>query len=239
VYYLTNEPVASVAREVSQDDSSPVNREARVCRVDVRKVVIGVLAVQGDFDKHVTMLNRMPLVEAKRVRFTEELEELDGLIIPGGESTTFTIHYDRWGYREAISDFILSGRHVWGTCAGAIMLSSRVFDNDEQVDVQPLCAVDCDAVRNGWGRQVDSFEAPVIILDEYGESKRFVGVFIRAPRFRNVGLSARITGIYADEPVMIEQNNVMISSFHPELTDDSLVHEYFAGKVRASLENLK
>lgn len=207
-------------------------------RQRVRDIAVGVLAIQGDFDKHLTMLGSIPLVKGRRVRFPDEFAGLDGLIIPGGESTTFTIHYDRWGYREAISEFIGSGRCVWGTCAGAIMLSSRVFDNDEQVDVQPLCAVDCDVLRNGWGRQVESFEAPVSINIGSGPSKRFNGVFIRAPRFRNIGSGVRIKGLYGAEPVMIEQNNVVISSFHPELTDDSLVHEYFAGKVRAALENI-
>ncbi len=236
MFSLTNEPVASLERALSKCDKTIRVIESHVSVEEPRTIVVGVLSIQGDFQKHLNMLGRLPNVAARRVRFTDELDELDGLIIPGGESTTFTIHFDRWGYRKAIEDFIASGRWVWGTCAGAIMLSSCVFDNDEQVDVKALKAVDCDVIRNGFGRQVESFEAPIEIQLENGCSQRFIGIFIRAPRFTNVGKSARVIGVYGSEPVMVEQSNILISSFHPELTDDSFVHEFFVGKVRASLE---
>lgn len=236
MFSLTNKPVACLERTLSHGDETIRNVESRVCVEETRTIVIGVLSIQGDFQKHLTMLDRLPCVAARRVRFSDEFDELDGLIIPGGESTTFTIHYDRWGYRKAIEDFIASGRCVWGTCAGAIMLSSGVFDNDEQVDVKALKAVDCDVIRNGFGRQVESFEAPIEVQLDNGVSHKFIGIFIRAPRFTNIGERAKVIGFCGSEPVMVEQSNVLISSFHPELTDDPLVHEFFAGKVRASLE---
>ena len=205
------------------------------------EIVIGVLAIQGDFEKHIAALARIDGAKAVRVRFPDDIDKLDGMIIPGGESTTFTIHFDRWGFRGRVAEFIASGRPVWGTCAGAIMLASRGLDNDEQVDVRPLGAVDIAVVRNGYGRQVNSFETPVTLELDGAEKSGiiFSGVFIRAPRFTELGDAARISGRFGDEPVMIEQGSVLVTSFHPELTGDDRVHRYFAGKVRARLESIK
>lgn len=203
-------------------------------------LVVGVLAIQGDFDRHLAMLARIEDVTGVQARFPEDFANLDGLIIPGGESTTFTILFDRWGMRERIADFIESDRPVWGTCAGAIVLASRVLDNDKKVDVRPLNAVDLTVLRNGFGRQVDSFEAPVALeLNGAGNGGiMFNGVFIRAPRFSDIGNEARVIGTLSGEPVMIEQGNVMVTSFHPELTGNDRVHRYFIGKVRANRESV-
>ncbi len=193
---------------------------------------IGVLGVQGDYAKHIEAFRAVSGVSPRLVRFAREIALLDGLIIPGGESTTLTILFDRWGFREAISEFIQSGGRVWGTCAGAIMLGKKVIDGDENVDVVPLGAIDVAVDRNAYGRQVESFEADVSLELVPGVFERFNGVFIRAPRFRQIGANVRIMGRLGGEPVMIEQGSVLISSFHPELTGDARIHSYFAGTLR-------
>lgn len=192
---------------------------------------IGVLGVQGDYAKHIEALDALPGVNGRLVRFPEDIAAHGGLIIPGGESTTLTILFDRWGYRQAILDYIVSGGKVWGTCAGAIMLGTKVVDGDEFVDVMPLGAIDVTVDRNAFGRQTESFESDVSLEFREGIIERFNGVFIRAPRFRDAGRGARVLGRLGGEPVMIEQGRVLISSFHPELTGDLRVHAYFAGKI--------
>ena len=199
--------------------------------VSNKAFTIGVLGVQGDYAMHIESLSAIGSAVPVPVRLAEQIESLDALILPGGESTTMTILFDRWGFREAISDFVARGKPVWGTCAGAIMLGSKVVDNDETVDVEPLGAIDVTVDRNAFGRQVDSFEACVTLELSPGILERFTGIFIRAPRFRDVGAGARVTGKLGGEPVMIEQGNVIISSFHPELTGDLRIHRYFASKL--------
>lgn len=172
---------------------------------------IGVLAVQGNFREHVVMLRRLG-AEVVEVRLPEELEGLDGLVIPGGESTAITRLMRLYGLEEAIRRF---QGPIFGTCAGMILL-----------DRNHLGLVDLEVDRNAYGRQVASFEAD---LELDGEPLR--GVFIRAPRVRDAGemeVLAELNG----EPVLLREGRFLVASFHPELTDDTRVHERFLELVR-------
>jgi 5'-phosphate synthase pdxT subunit len=178
---------------------------------------IGVLALQGNFREHVAMLRRLG-ADVVEVRKAEELEELDGLVVPGGESTTFLRLMRLYGLDDAIRRF----RHpVLGTCAGMIVL-----DRDH------LGLVDIDVDRNAYGRQVASFEADLALADG-GEPLR--GVFIRAPRVRAVGAGVEVLAEHHGEPVLVRQGRFLAASFHPELTEDTRVHELFLDAVREEM----
>jgi pyridoxal 5'-phosphate synthase pdxT subunit len=175
---------------------------------------IGVLAVQGNFREHAAMLRRLG-ADAVEVRKPEQLEGLDGLVIPGGESTTFMRLMRLYGLDEAVREFT---GPVLGTCAGMIVLDRR-----------HLGAVDIEVDRNAYGRQIASFEAD---LDLAGEAEPLRGVFIRAPRVREVGPGVAVLAELDDEPVLLRQGRFIVASFHPELTDDTRVHERFLDLVR-------
>jgi pyridoxal 5'-phosphate synthase pdxT subunit len=175
---------------------------------------IGVLALQGNFREHVAMLRRLG-AEASEVRKPEQLDGLDGLVIPGGESTTFMRLMRLYGLEEAIRRF---EQPVLGTCAGLIVL-----DRDH------LRLVDVEVARNAYGRQVSSFEAD---LDLAGEEKPLRGVFIRAPRVQRAGEKVEVLGELDGEPVLLRQGRFLVATFHPELTDDTRVHELFLDSVR-------
>jgi len=183
---------------------------------------VGVLAVQGDFERHVQTLRDIG-VEAEEIRRSEQLKQLDGIIIPGGESTTFRIVMDQSDLGEELYNALRRGLPVWGTCAGAIMLGKG-----QGIPQPRLSLIDVEVLRNGFGRQVDSFVAP---LDIKGIDSSFQGVFIRAPRFIDVGASVEVLSRYKDEAVMARQGNVLISSFHPELTPDDRVHRWFVEHI--------
>jgi pyridoxal 5'-phosphate synthase pdxT subunit len=177
-------------------------------------VKIGVLAVQGNFREHVAMLRRLG-VDAVEVRKPEQLDGLDGLVIPGGESTTFMRLMRLYGLDEAIRAFELP---MFGTCAGMIVL-----------DREHLGLVDLLVDRNAYGRQVASFEAD---LELAGEAEPLRGVFIRAPRVREVGAGVEVLAEHEGEPVLVRDGRFLVASFHPELTDDTRVHERFLDLVR-------
>jgi 5'-phosphate synthase pdxT subunit len=172
-------------------------------------VRIGVLAVQGNFREHEAVLRRLG-AEPVEVRRPEQLHELDGLIIPGGESTAIMRLIRLAGLEEAIKAF--EGA-VFGTCAGMILL-----------DRNHLGLVDVTVDRNAYGRQVHSFEAD---LELAGEKEPLRGVFIRAPRVAEVGPAVEILAEHDGEPVLLRQGRFLVGSFHPELTDDTRVHERF------------
>lgn len=179
---------------------------------------IGVLAIQGSFSLHLNVLNHLG-VRTSEIRKRQDLDHLNGIILPGGESTTFSLLLDKFELRETLTTLISEGMPVWGTCAGAILLG-RGTDRP-----QPrLNMIEIDVARNAFGRQVDSFVQSLTIKDFKGD---FPGVFIRAPRFSNPGSEVQILADLNGEPVMASQQNVLISSFHPELTADSRVHEFF------------
>jgi len=170
---------------------------------------IGVLAVQGNFREHAAMLRQLG-ADAVEVRKPEQLDDLDGLVIPGGESTTFMRLMRLYGLDEAVRRF--SGP-IFGTCAGMIVL-----------DRNHLGLVDLDVTRNAWGRQVHSFEAD---LDVAGETQPVRGVFIRAPWIENAGEDVEVLAEHAGRPVLARQGRVLVAAFHPELTDDTRLHERF------------
>ncbi len=182
---------------------------------------IGVLACQGAFVEHVQALRRLD-VEAREVRLPQDLEGLDGLIIPGGESTTIGKLMVRDNLMEPVKEKIREGFPVWGTCAGMILLAKDIGGHE-----QPLIgAMDIKVRRNAFGRQVDSFEAD---LEMPALGKPFHAVFIRAPLVEQVGEGVEVLARLEDGGIVaVEQRNLLASAFHPELTEDLRFHEYFA-----------
>jgi 5'-phosphate synthase pdxT subunit len=172
-------------------------------------MTIGVLAVQGNFREHAAMLRRLG-VDVVEVRKPDQLEGLDGLVIPGGESTTFMRLMRLYGLDEAVRRF---EQPMFGTCAGMIVL-----------DREHLGLVDLVVDRNAYGRQVASFEADLALA---GDDETLRGVFIRAPRVREVGAGVEVLAEHEGEPVLVRDGRFLVASFHPELTDDTRVHERF------------
>jgi len=174
---------------------------------------VGVLAVQGNFREHAAMLRRLG-AEPVEVRKPEQLEGLDGLIVPGGESTTFIRLMRLYGLDEAIRAF---GGPIMGTCAGMIVLGK-----------DHLGLADVEVDRNAYGRQVSSFEAD---LELAGSKEPLRGVFIRAPRVRAIGDDVEVLAEHDGRPVLVRDGRILVASFHPELTEDSRVHELFLDAV--------
>ena len=187
-------------------------------------MVIGVLALQGDFHEHLAALAHLG-VEGRNVRTPEQVLACDGLILPGGESTTIGKLMRRFGVDAAIKAFHAAGKPIYGTCAGAILLSNDVVEND----VHRLDLLQVRISRNAYGRQIDSFETD---LDIVGLAAPYRAVFIRAPRFVSVGAGVEVLAAVGDEPVMVRQGNLLASTFHPELTDDPSVHRMVVEMAR-------
>jgi pyridoxal 5'-phosphate synthase pdxT subunit len=185
---------------------------------------VGVLALQGDVREHATMLSQAG-ADVSLVKRAEQLDDLDGLIIPGGESTTIAYLLTTSGVRDALDKKINDGFNVLGTCAGLIMLSSGIEGG--RSDQWSYNAIDVVVKRNGYGRQIASFETDI---DVKGIGQ-VPGVFIRAPRVVSVGSNVEILATYdhgdGEHPVLMRQGNAWGCSFHPELTSDSRVHELF------------
>lgn len=182
---------------------------------------VGILALQGDFREHREMLVRMGH-HACEVRKPSQLEPLDALIIPGGESTTIARLILSNGFQGPLREFCASGRPVWGTCAGAILLARDV----DRLDRPGIEVMDISVHRNAFGRQVDSFEADIEIRGLEGGP--FRAVFIRAPRIDAVRPPAEVLATLADGTIVAaRQGNLLATSFHPELTGDSRLHSYF------------
>lgn len=202
---------------------------------------IGVLALQGDFAEHVGVFSRLG-VEVLEVRLPEQIDGLDGLVIPGGESTTFTLLMAEYALLEPIRRLAESGTPVWGTCAGMIVLAREA----SHMPLPGLGVMDIVVERNAFGRQVDSFEASLAI-PALGEEP-FPAVFIRAPIIRQVGpgvevlarLPASTTGrdggasLNGGSIVAARQGHLLATAFHPELTDDPRLHRYFLDLVEVS-----
>ncbi len=189
---------------------------------------IGVLALQGDFREHLQVLRKLN-VPALEVRTPAELEGVDGLIIPGGESTTISILLEKSGIEPVLRARAAQGLPVYGTCAGLIVLAKEIIDGDEKKRLtKPLGLLDVTVRRNAYGRQVASFEEEI----EIAEIGRFNAVFIRAPIVERVGPGVRVLAYQDGHPVMVQEGNTLATSFHPELTDDPRVHQYFLGIVQ-------
>jgi 5'-phosphate synthase pdxT subunit len=178
---------------------------------------IGVLAVQGNVREHAAMLRRLG-AEVVEVRKPAQLDGLDGLVVPGGESTTFMRLMRLYGLDEALRTF---AGPVFGTCAGMIVL-----------DREHLALMDLEVDRNAYGRQVASFEAD---LGLKGEARPLRGVFIRAPRVREHGDEVEVLAEHDGEPVLLRQGRFLVASFHPELTEDTRVHELFLESVQEAM----
>lgn len=208
---------------------------------------VGVLALQGAFAKHITMLESIG-VYGVEVRVAADLEGCVALIIPGGESTAITKMLQRSELVTPLEELLRAGFPVFGTCAGMIVLSnalaaaSDVLDTAmdgapeanlvaAKVDVVTFAAIDIDVERNAYGRQIDSFETDVEIDDLDGPS--FRAVFIRAPKVVRVGESVEVLAEVDGNPVLCRSGSVLVSSFHPELTDDARVHQLFLSMARS------
>jgi 5'-phosphate synthase pdxT subunit len=187
------------------------------------QLTIGVLALQGDYDAHRQTLNRLG-VETVLVRKPEELERIDGLVIPGGESSTFLKFLEREGFLAKLRDFV-SQKPSFGTCAGAILLAKDVV-NPKQAS---LGVLDIAIERNAYGRQIDSsiMAAPTKL-----DGPPLEMVFIRAPRIERVGKQVQVLAERDGHPVLVREGNILAATFHPELSNDSRVHELFLDMVK-------
>jgi len=184
-------------------------------------LLIGVLAIQGDFIEHINILQTLG-VECREIRLPEQLSDVDGLIIPGGESTTLSRLLTRYDLRQPIKKLATDGKPLWGTCAGMIMMASEITENDPV----PLEIMDIGVQRNAFGRQIDSFEQELEITG-FDETP-YHAIFIRAPVIKRVGSGVSIMASLQDgRPVAVQQANLMATSFHPELTKDSRFHTHF------------
>jgi len=185
---------------------------------------IGVLALQGAVAEHIRSLESAG-AEAVAVKRVQQLEELQGLVIPGGESTTIGKLMRNYGFMEAIKDFSAQGKPLFGTCAGLIVLADEI---EGQEDAH-LRLMDMTVARNAFGRQQESFETD---LDVKGIDEPVRAVFIRAPLIKKVGASVDVLSTYRDEIVTARQGHLLAVSYHPELTDDYRLHAYFVDMVK-------
>ena len=186
-------------------------------------VKVGVLGLQGAFREHAQALEAAG-AEAIIIKKVEQLDEIDGLILPGGESTAMRRLIDKYDFMEPLRQFAQAGKPVVGTCAGLILLAGQVVDREEP----HLGVMDITVARNSFGRQRDSFEAALNIKD-IGED--FIGVFIRAPHIVEVGENVEVLAMHNDRIVAARQGQFLGCSFHPELTDDARMAQYFVAMV--------
>ena len=184
---------------------------------------IGILALQGSVIEHRRMLEKLD-IDVVEVRLPKDLDNIDGLIIPGGESTTISLLMEKYELDKKIVKRHREGMPVYGTCAGAILLAKEIVGEDKK---SPLGLMDIAIKRNDYGRQIDSFEADLSIAN-IGD---FKGVFIRAPVLKRFFNGVRILSEHNNNVVMAQQGNLLITTFHPELTDDPRVHKYFVGMI--------
>lgn len=187
---------------------------------------IGVSAVQGDFHAHISALQQCG-VEAVEVRLPAHLEQVDGLVIPGGESTAIIKMMRLYGLDSAIRERSEQGMPIYGTCAGLIVMAKQIADYPEQ---PCLGLLDIVVRRNAFGRQVDSFETKLNIADVPGDP--MVAVFIRAPYVQSVGAGVEVLAEVDRHPVLVRQGHLLGGAFHPELTNDVRLHEMFLKMVR-------
>lgn len=187
---------------------------------------VGVLALQGAIREHVVMLEALD-VAIVSVRLPEQLRDLDGLIIPGGESTAIGKLMESWGFYDAIAARHEEGMAVWGTCAGAILLAKEVLDAVK--GQRSLELMDISVRRNAFGRQIDSFEADLDV--RHMTDGPFRGVFIRAPWIEEVGEDVEVLATHGDVAVAARQGMLLATAFHPELTGDPRMHRFFIEHV--------
>lgn len=202
--------------------------------IENRQVNIGVLALQGDFEAHGKMLSSIEGVAVQEVRTTDDLTQVDALLLPGGESTTIAKLLDRSGLMTAVRERLAAGMPAFGTCAGLILLAKSIVDRPNQPTIGALkVTVD----RNAFGRQVNSFEADINFDAAPLFDGTVRGVFIRAPYVTQAEPGVDILARYEDRIVAVRQGSILGIAFHPELTSDDRVHRYFINLVSESLEN--
>ena len=188
--------------------------------------IVGVLAIQGDYREHRTLLESLR-ADVKEIRLPDQLDEVDGLIIPGGESTTIVQLIDIYNMREKLRERVLNeGMPTWGTCAGMIVMAQKLSDHRPD----PLKLMNIEVSRNAFGRQVDSFETDLEVEDMDGPP--YHAVFIRAPVVDTIGEGVRIISSLDDgRPVAVRQGHMLATAFHPELTNDPRMHKLFLQMV--------
>lgn len=185
---------------------------------------VGVLALQGDFREHLAALERIG-IESLPVKKADEVEIIDALIIPGGESTTIAKLARTFGLIETIKKRISDGMPVYGSCAGLILLANKIIDGISGQET--FGGLDITARRNAFGRQVDSFEGEI----EFKGIGKLNGVFIRAPWVEQIGQGVEVLATSHNHPVAVRSGNILATSFHPELTNDYAVHKYFVEEI--------
>jgi 5'-phosphate synthase pdxT subunit len=189
------------------------------------KKVVGVLALQGAFESHKKVLNELDVVSLE-VRTPQDLDQVDALIMPGGESTTMSQLLESSDLYEPIKKLIHEGMPVFGTCAGMILLAKKIIDGrDDQIS---FGAIEIEVQRNAYGRQVDSFEADIEVE---GLAPAFHAVFIRAPKILQAGKDVEVLASFGSDVILARQKNVLVASFHPELSQDGRIHELFVKEI--------
>lgn len=194
--------------------------------MSIQTISVGVLNIQGSVEEHLTALKKCG-ANPVAIKTIKDLARIDGLIIPGGESTTIGKLLKKYRLDKKIRNRVLSGNlTIWGTCAGAILLAKKNSNNrPDSLDLMNI-----ETSRNAYGRQLNSFEAKIDIPAL--KIKKFSAVFIRAPRIKRAFKKAKVLAEYDGESVMVEEGNLLVTTFHPELTDDLRIHKYFLEKIR-------
>ena len=185
---------------------------------------VGVLALQGDFREHIAALDAIG-VEAIPVKTSTEIDAIEALILPGGESTTIAKLARTFGVFDQIRERIASGMPTYGSCAGLILLADRILDGIEGQET--FGGLDITARRNAFGRQVDSFEGEI----QFAGIGKLNGIFIRAPWVESVGEKVEVLAISHGHPVAVRQGKILATSFHPELSEDFSVHRFFMSEI--------
>lgn len=191
-------------------------------------IPIGVLALQGSVIEHINMLKRIEGIVPVSVKKTKDLENINGLIIPGGESTAIGLLLDRCGLADAIVEKTNKGMPIWGTCAGMILMAKKIVNYEKTF----LGIMDISVVRNAYGSQLDSFETDYCI-PQVSDKKTHL-TFIRAPYIESAGKGVQVLCTLSGHIVAARQNNMLVTSFHPELTDDTTFHKYFINMAAGS-----
>ncbi|MBT9164315.1 MAG: Pyridoxal 5'-phosphate synthase subunit PdxT [candidate division WS2 bacterium] len=186
---------------------------------------IGILALQGAFLEHQKILTKMGL-NSSLVKETSDLDKIEGIILPGGESTSMRLISQRKKLWSELKLRLNLGLPAFGTCAGAILLSKSIVEEDTET----LGLIDVQVKRNAYGRQVDSFDDFIDL--KFSPEKAYLAIFIRAPRFEKIGPQVELLAEHQNQPVLLREKNVIISSFHPELTDDLRIHSYFIDIIK-------
>mgnify|MGYP001136136614 CR=1 FL=1 len=196
-------------------------------------VKVGVLALQGAFREHLRAIIKCG-VYAEEIKLPEQIASMNGLIIPGGESTTISKLLKKYGFKTYLDDFYRRGKPIFGTCAGLIILAKKIKGEKPKFGYG---YIDIEVERNAYGRQIDSFEEFVDLnLNHNLDGKRFRAIFIRAPKILKVGSNVKILGRVHNNIILARERNVLVSAFHPELEDDTRVHQYFVDMIKKFLK---